>query len=172
MIWFGLFLLVLFICFGGVLLVGAPYLPTLAPQVQAALKLAGLKPGDTLLELGCGDGKVLLAAARQGINAVGYELNPILAILAWLRTRRYRRQVRVIWGDFWRQPWPPAEAIFVFLLPRYMSKLNKKVIQYPHKPVKLASYAFEIPGKPPAKQKNGVFLYKYANSKSKVLPAG
>lgn len=172
MIWFGLVLLVVLICFGGVLLVGAPYLPTLAPQVQSALKLTGLKSGDTLLELGCGDGKVLLAAARQGINAVGYELNPFLAALAWLRTRRYRRQVRVIWGDFWHQTWPPAEAIFVFLLPRYMSKLNKKVIQYPHKPVKLASYAFEIPGKRHVTEKNGVFLYKYTDSEPKELPAG
>lgn len=161
MIWFVLSILVLLICFGGVLLVGAPYLPTLAPQVQAALKLADLKPGDTLLELGCGDGKVLLAAARQGINAVGYELNPILAILAWLRTRRYRHQVHVIWGNFWHKPWPPAQAAFTFLLPRYMPKLNKKVMQYQHKPVKLVSFAFKIPGRSVTAQKRGVFMYHY-----------
>jgi SAM-dependent methyltransferase len=161
MIWLGLTLIVLAICFGGVLLVGAPYLPTLGPQVEAALKLADLKPGDTLLELGCGDGKVLIAAAQQGIKVIGYELNPLLAALAWLRTRRYRRQVRIIWGNFWRQPWPAAAAIFTFLLPRYMSKLNKKVIQYPHKPVKLVSFAFDIPGLTPIKQKSGVYLYDY-----------
>jgi hypothetical protein len=161
MIWLGLSLVVLTICFAGVLLAGAPYLPTLRPQVRAALKLADLKPGDTLLELGCGDGRVLIAAARQGLNVVGYELNPLLAVLAWLRTRRYRRRVRVIWGDFWRKPWPPAEAIFTFLLPRYMPKLNKKVMQYSDKPVKLISFAFTIPGKQPAAEKNGVYLYKY-----------
>jgi hypothetical protein len=161
MIWLGLSLAVLTICFAGVLLVGAPYLPTLGPQVRAALKLADLKPGDTLLELGCGDGRVLIAAARQGLNVVGYELNPLLAVLAWLRTRRYRRRVRVIWGDFWRKPWPPAEAIFTFLLPRYMPKLNKKVMQYSDKPVKLISFAFTIPGKKKVAEKNGVYLYKY-----------
>jgi SAM-dependent methyltransferase len=161
MIWVALGLVVLIVCFGGVLLAGAPYLPTLGPQVQAALELADLKAGDTLLELGCGDGKVIIAAARQGINVVGYELNPLLALLAWLRTRRYRRQVRIIWGDFWRQPWPAANAIFTFLLPKYMPKLNKKVIQYPHKPVKLISFAFEVPQLKPAKQKAGVYLYKY-----------
>lgn len=154
-------LVVVFVCFAGVLMVGAPYLPTLTPQVQAALKLAGLKRGDTLLELGCGDGKVLLAAARRGYNVVGYELNPILALIAWLRTRRYGRQVKVIWGDFWQKPWPEAQAIFVFLLPKYMSKLNKKVIQYDHKPVRLVSFAFAVPGRQPDREAAGVYLYHY-----------
>ena len=161
MIWALPVLMALAICFGGVLLVGAPYLPTLEPQVQAALKLADLKAGDTLLELGCGDGKVLIAAAAQGLKIVGYELNPLLAIIAWLRTRRYHGQVRVIWGDFWRRPWPPTEAIFVFLLPKYMDKLDKKIMRYSHKPVKLVSFAFEIPTKTPTRQKTGVYLYIY-----------
>ena len=161
MIWFSLVLIALTICFAGVLLVGAPYLPTLGPQVKAALELADLEAGDTLLELGCGDGKVLIAAARQGLKAVGYELNPLLAAVAWVRTRRYRKQVRVIWGDFWQKPWPPAEAIFVFLIPKYMAKLNKKVIQYSNKPVKLISFAFTVPGSRPSHNKAGVYLYMY-----------
>lgn len=149
------------VCFGGVLLVGAPYVPTLSPQVEAALKLADLKPGDTLLELGCGDGKVLLAAAKQGYNVVGYELNPLLVIVAWLRTRQYRQQVTITWGNFWTKPWPPAQAIFVFLLDRYMPKLDKTIERYPHKPVKLVSFAFPIVSKQPARQLSGVYLYRY-----------
>lgn len=161
MTWLVLAAVVLVICFGSVLLFGAPYLPTLNPQVKAALKLADLKAGDTLLELGCGDGKVVIAAARQGINVVGYELNPLLALLAWLRTRRYRKQVKIIWGNFWLEPWPPAEAVFVFLLPKYMAKLNKKITQYPHKPVNLISFAFTIPGLEPSSQKSSIYLYAY-----------
>jgi SAM-dependent methyltransferase len=161
MIWLGVILAVLLVSFSGVVLFGAPYLPTLKPQISAALELADLRPGQTMLELGCGDGRVLVAAAKQGINVVGYELNPLLAALAWLRTRRYHRQVRVIWGDFWRRPWPEAQAIFTFLLPRYMHKLNKKVMQYDHKPVRLVSFAFQIPGRQAGGQKNGVYLYKY-----------
>lgn len=157
----GLILIVLVICFGGVVLFGAPYLPTLSPQVTAALQLADLRRGETLLELGCGDGKVLVAAARQGVAVVGYELNPLLALIAWLRTRRYRRNVRVIWGNFWRKPWPPAEAVFVFLLPKYMPKLDKKLMQYRAKPVKLVSFAFEVPDRHPQAARDGVFLYRY-----------
>lgn len=154
-------LLVILACFAGVLFFGAPYLPTLSPQVMTALKLAGLKPGNTMLELGCGDGKVLVEAAKMGFNVVGYELNPILVVIAWLRTRRYRKQVHIIWGNFWHKSWPEAQAIFVFLLPRYMGKLDKKCIQYKYKPVKLISFAFAIPGKLAAQQDNGVFQYLY-----------
>lgn len=161
MILIGLALAVVFICFGGVLLFGAPYLPTLKPQVEMALQLAGLERGQTLIELGCGDGRVLAAAAERGLCAEGYELNPLLWVVAWLRTRRYRGQVRVRWGNFWVSEWPPADAVFVFLLPRFMAKLDKKCGQYPHKPLKLVSYAFEIPGKQPKARENGIFVYEY-----------
>jgi SAM-dependent methyltransferase len=159
--WVILAALVLVLCFGSVLLFGAPYLPTLGPQVKIALDMTGLKEGQTLIELGCGDGKVLVAAAKQGLNVVGYEINPLLVMMCRLRTRRYGKQVRVIWGDFFKKQWPPADAIFVFLLPKYMEKLNKKVIQSADKPVKLVSFAFEIKSQKPAAQKDGVFLYKY-----------
>lgn len=154
-------LLLTLMCFAGVLFFGAPYLPTLTPQVNAALKLAKLKPGDTLLELGCGDGKVLLAGAKQGIYVVGYELNPLLALCSWIRTRRYRKYVQVIWGDFWLKDWSRADAIFVFLLPKYMEKLDKKCIQYKNKPVNLVSFAFTIPGKTPDSESEGVYMYWY-----------
>ena len=161
MIWLSLFFIVIGICFTAVLFVGAPYLPTRRAQIDAALRLAKLKPGETMLELGCGDGRVLIAAAQNGINSVGYELNPVLAVIAWVRTIKYRKYTRVIWGDFWRKDWPEHQAIFTFLLPKLMPKLNKKIMQSKHKPVKLVSYAFEIPDRKPEAKDAGIFLYTY-----------
>lgn len=161
MIWIIILITVFIVCFGSVLLFGAPYLPTLRPQVKAAIELANLKPGETLLDLGCGDGKMLIAAAQLGVNSVGYELNPMLAIIAWLRTIRYRENVQVVWGDFWHSTWPPAEVIFVFLLEKYMQRLDTKIMQLKHKPVKLVSFAFQVPGKRAIREKQGVYLYLY-----------
>ena len=149
---------VLVLTFGGVVLVGAPYLPTLRPQAAAAFELLRLGKGQTLLELGCGDGKVLLLAAERGYQVVGIELNPFLALIAWLRTRHRRKQVRIIWGNFWRIPWPEADGVFVFLLDRFMPKLDARMEQYGGP---LASVAFKIPGKTAAKKQSGVFLYLY-----------
>src|SRR6185437_14241003 len=114
MIYVATVILVIVLAFSGVLLFGAPYLPTLQKQGGVALGLLNLKPGQTLLELGSGDGKMLILAARAGLNVVGIELNPFLFIISWLRTRRYRGQVRIIWGDFWRVSWPECDGVFVF----------------------------------------------------------
>lgn len=160
MLWLFLVVGVLLVCFVGVLLFGAPYLPTLTPQVKAALELAELQAGQTMIELGCGDGKVLIAAAEQGATVIGYELNPLLALIAWLRTRRFKGRVRVICADFWRAEWPPTDVIFVFLLPRYMKKLDTYIVQYKHKPVKLVSFAFPIPGRR-SRRSHDVYLYQY-----------
>jgi hypothetical protein len=159
--WFILGSVIIVLLFSFVVLFGAPYLPVLGPQKTQALDMLGLKPGQTLLELGCGDGRVLRAAAQRGLKVVGYELNPILVVIAFLTTWKYRRQVRIIWGDYWRKDWPEMQGIFTFLLPKYMKKLDTKIMQSKHKPVKLVSFAFEIPGRKPDKQHNGLFLYKY-----------
>ena len=54
-----------------VILFGAPYLPTLSRQVTDTLDLLDFKKGSTLIELGCGDGKVMVAAAEKGIKVIG-----------------------------------------------------------------------------------------------------
>lgn len=146
------------VTFGGVLLFGAPYLPSLDSSTKTALELLELKPGQTLLELGSGDGKMLVAAAQAGLNVVGIELNPFLVAISWLRTWRYRKQVRIIWGNFWQTKWPECDAVYVFLLDRFMPKLDARM-QAIKKP--LASLAFKIPARKPIAEKSGVYLYHY-----------
>ena len=147
--------------FGFVLLFGAPYLPTLKKQAETALDLLDLDEGQTLYELGCGDGRVLRLAVKRGLKAVGYELNPLLVVIAWLRTLRYRKNVKVIWGNFWQADLSQADGVFVFLIERFMERLDEKMKQRGGKPIKLVSYAFKIPGKKAAAEKDGLYLYKY-----------
>ena len=153
--------LVVAACFIFVIFLGAPYLPSLSTEINNAFTLGNITKGQTIIELGCGDGKVLRAAAEKGINSIGYEINPILFVIAWLRTRKYRALVRVKWGNYWAKQWPEADAVFVFLTQRYMNKLDKKCMQYKYKPVKLLSFAFEVSGKKKTKQLGGIYLYEY-----------
>ncbi len=150
------------LAFGFVLLFGAPYVPTLKAQHTKALALLDLQKGQTLLELGCGDGRVLLAAARQGLNGVGYELNPIMFVVAKIVTWRYRKQITVYFGNFWQAGWPPSDGIYVFLLDKYMQKLHKKITQeYSGKKVKVVSLAFKIPQQKLVKTDTSLYLYEY-----------
>jgi 16S rRNA A1518/A1519 N6-dimethyltransferase RsmA/KsgA/DIM1 with predicted DNA glycosylase/AP lyase activity len=144
-----------------VLFLGAPYLPTRRQQREAALDLFNLKAGQTLVDLGSGDGAMLLSAAKRGIKAVGYEINPFLVLIAKIRTRRYKKQVKVIQGNFWHKKWPEADAVFVFLTERYMQRLNRNMKEQFKKPIKLITYGFEMPGKKPEATNNACFLYRY-----------
>lgn len=149
-------------CFAVVILFGAPYLPTLKQQQRDALKLLQLKPGQTLLELGSGDGRMLRAAAEHGIHAIGYELNPILVLVSYIVCYKYRTLISIHWGSFWNVKWPPTDGIYVFLHTRFMARLDKKIIQeYSGKKVKVVSYAFHIPDKKPTKTKQALYLYTY-----------
>lgn len=161
MAWLWLIPLGLIASFGGVLAFGAPYLPTLKKQIELALKLTELKSGQTLLELGSGDGRVALAAAIKGYKVVGYELNPLLVITSKILTWRYRKLVKIKWANFLTASWPPSEAIFVFGIERIMPKIDAKITQEAKKSLKLVSFTFQIPDKKPAKTSDGLFIYNY-----------
>lgn len=148
--------------FAGVVAFGAPFLPTLNSRVEDALDLLNLKPGQTMLELGCGDGRMQFAAARRGIRSVGYEMNPLLVLYARARCYKYRKLVKIKLANYWSVNWPQADGIYVFLLQPYMQKLDKRLVQYTKgKNLKLVSFAFFVPGKKPDKEINGMFLYRY-----------
>lgn len=150
------------LAYAAVLPFGAPFLPTLKGPTTEALDLIDLKPGQTFIDLGCGDGRVLIIAAQRGLKAIGYELNPFLVVYAWLRTRRYGGKVKIRWANFWRADLSKVDGVFVFLVDHYMGRLDKMLTKYSkNHQIKLVSHAFKIPGKKPIAQKGALFLYLY-----------
>jgi len=162
MIFFLYTALVLIFVFSFVIFFGAPYLPTLKKQTTEALDLLDLKEGQTLLELGSGDGRVLREAARRGIKSLGYELNPILYIYSKIRCRKFAPLITVLFGNYWTKPLPAADGIYVFLLNRYMTKLDTKINQEMKHPLKVVSFAFAFPNRTPTKTQNGLMLYEFS----------
>src|SRR5690554_2460302 len=116
--------LLIILPFGLVLFCGAPYLPTRKREAELALDMLDLKRGDIFVDLGCGDGAVLVAAARRGLICYGYELNLFVWVVARIRTWRYRSSVTVYCRNFWHEPLPKnTKGVFVFLLDAYMDRL-------------------------------------------------
>lgn len=162
-----LFFVVIIVLFGFVILFGAPYLPTLSKQQETALDLLDLKPGETLIELGSGDGRMLIAAAKRGVKSVGYELNPLLWLYSLIVTRKYKNLITIKNRNFWNMKLPECEGVYVFLLDKYMNKLYKKITQEKHSSLKLVSYAFKFPNKKHVTEKSGMYLYYFNNKKVK-----
>lgn len=147
-------------CFGLVVIFGAPYVPSLKPHMNAAFDLLDLKKGDQLLELGAGDGRVMLEALARGYQVTGYELNPILALIAWLRTRRYGKRARVVLGDAFHARWPKdTKAVYLFGVQHLAARVDRR-LQGNHG-VKFATVGFEVPERRADATKDAVHLYLY-----------
>lgn len=142
---------------------GAPFLPSRKLAVERALKLLKLKPGELLLDLGSGTGTVVVAAARRGVRVIGYEINPILWFISWLRLRPYGQLASVKLRNYWNKALPRAEGIYVFLIDKYMPKLDAKLAAEIKQPTLLASFVFKIPGRKIIAQEAGLYLYRYPN---------
>lgn len=150
--------------FGLTALRGAPYVPTHKRAVETALDMLKLQPSDVVVDLGSGDGVFLRAAAARGLRAYGYEINPLLCLVAWLRCRRQRQLVTVLWRDFWLSELPPeTKAVFVFLNGAFMKRLERKLraaATQRSSDIFVASYGFRLPGCAPLRTDYGVTLCK------------
>lgn len=154
--------------FGFVVFFGAPYVPSKRRQIQVALEMLKAGEGKTIVDLGAGDGVFLRAAAATGAEVYGYELNPVLCAIAWLRCLRYRRRVHIRCANFWRVQLPAnTTGVYTFLLTRYMKRLDGKLQSEATRlkqPLALASFTFAIRGKQAEEVREGVFLYEYKAS--------
>src|SRR5438270_91413 len=152
----------LILAYGFVIPFGAPFLPTMKKERQQALELLALKPGQLFVDLGSGDGALLVMAARRGWRAIGYEINPFLWLYSWLRTRRYGRRVKVKLRSFWRADLSRADGVFVFLITHHMERLGRLIDSRPaKKPLKVVSHAFKIPGQRHTQKLGPLLLYIY-----------
>lgn len=150
-------------------LVGAPYVPIHRRNQIALLDLIDLKPGQTIVDLGSGDGQLLRAAAKRGLSAIGYEINPVMVAVSWLVCWPYRKRVSIHRANLWHTIVPPADAIYVFLMPRFMARLDAKLANEIKRPTTVISYVFPIPGRTPVKKGAGSLIYRYPPTPSTKL---
>jgi len=140
---------------------GAPYVPTLKKSADDLLDMVDLRSGATIIDLGSGDGAFALQAAKRGYKVIGYEINPLLVIIARFRTHKYRRQVTIYLRDFWRIELPQSDAIYVFLIERYMQKLKEKLASEVQKPTFVVSHVFKIPGMKAHQENKNTAVYLF-----------
>ena len=148
---------------------GAPWVPVRSFHVENLLDDAGVKTNTTYIELGCGDGRLIKAAARRGARAVGYELNPLLWLVASVRCLG-DSQAHIKFGNFWRVNLGNADVVMAFLVPRTMPRLAQKAGQEMKPNAILISYVFPIVGQvpltKPTKQKH---WYTYRPSRFNTI---
>ncbi len=107
---------------------GAPWVPTWKRDIERAKRLLDLQPGETFVELGCGDGRVTCAVAGGGWDAIGVELSVPQYLAAQLRRILTRsRNTRFVLGNIFSYDLRQADAVYAFLMPNTYQKLRPKL---------------------------------------------
>jgi len=153
-------LILLFVSFGAIVFIGAPYVPSKKQDAVKLFSALNLKKGSVVVDLGSGDGKVLLAASKAGMKTVGYELNPFLFLISKIRLRKYPKS-NVIWGNYWSADLSKADLVFVFSATPFMQKLYDKFKYQLKSGAFVASYAFSFEGIKIHKKIEPINIYKF-----------
>lgn len=135
-----------------------PFVPTPKRILRAMLELAALKPGERAYDLGCGDGRIVFAAAKQGARAVGYELSIPTYFFAKCRSLLHRTS-DIRYGNFWNQDYRNADVIFCYLLIGTMEALEQRIWPQLKPGARVVSHAFRLIGIPLAREKDGAYVY-------------
>ena len=128
-------------------------------RIDEALRLAELRPGERLLDLGCGDGRVLLRAAEAyGAEVSGVELDPGLAATARELLAAAGVDGTVLEADFESVP-IEADVVFAFLSPATLQRLRARLAGLPAH-ARVVTTGYPVPGWLPNDLGDRVYLYR------------
>ena len=143
---------------------GAPWIPTSHKTIQKMLQLARLKPGETLYDLGSGDGRIVIDAAKDfGALAVGIEIDPVRYYWAKLSILRLKLQgdAKVILGNFFKNNLSQADVVTLYLLQETNVKLMKKLSEELKPGTRIVTKTFTLPGWQTIRQDEQAKIYVY-----------
>src|SRR5882724_3009366 len=124
-----------------------PYVPTTEEAVRAMLKLADVKKTDVVYDLGCGDGRILIAAAKElGARGVGIDINPVRISEAKENARKagVESLVRFEENDLFQADIHEASVVTIFLLSDINLKLRPKLLQELKPGTRVVSNTFDM----------------------------
>jgi ubiquinone/menaquinone biosynthesis C-methylase UbiE len=133
----------------------APYVTSPQPIVEKMLEVARLKNGETIYDLGCGDGRILFSAVKNfGARAVGVEISPSLAKRAQqtLESQGMQEQVKVIQGDMMAVDVSGANVVSLYLMTEANEQLRPKLERELKPGSRVVSLEFKIKGWKPARE--------------------
>ena len=141
-----------------------PWVPTHEARIRRALQLADLQPGETLYDLGSGDGRVLLLAAREfGAQAIGVEIGPMQCLVSWARAWLSGSwgRVRTRCGNFYKADFRDADVVFVYLTSGQTTRLCPLLEAQLRPGTRVVSIAADIPNWQPVFIDRALLIFVY-----------
>lgn len=136
-----------------------PYVPTPPDVVRHMLALGRVGRGDTVYDLGCGDGRIVVTAAKaRGARGTGIDLNPVRIAEAKENAKQAGVSDRVNFkvGDLFQSDVSPATVVTLYLLPSVNVKLRPRLWQQLKVGTRVVSHAFDMGPEWPPERKEDV----------------
>jgi ribosomal protein L11 methylase PrmA len=131
------------------------YVPTPQPVVEAMLQIANVTKNDVVYDLGCGDGRIPVTAARKyGARAVCVDIDPerIKEATENVATNKVGHLVKIVEGDLFVQDLSQATVVTLYLLPSLNVKLMPKLMKELKPGTRIVSHAFDMGDWKPEKE--------------------
>lgn len=125
------------------------------------MTLATIKPGEQAADLGSGDGRIVIALAKHGAQAVGYELDEKLIQLAEenILKEHVKQNARIFHKDFWGENLSQYSVITVYPMPDIMETLEEKLLQELNPGSRVLVNYYPFPHWKETAEKDHVYLY-------------
>jgi protein-L-isoaspartate O-methyltransferase len=140
-------------------------------RIKNILALTNLKKTDHLIDLGAGDGRIVVAAAKTGARATGIEINPIYFCRARRALTQHRLtspQAKIILGDFWQHDLSPYSVVVVYGISYMMKRLARKLARELKPDTRVISVYFKLPGWKIDEEKGDIRYYLVSAKESKT----
>ena len=131
------------------------YVPTPEAVVEAMLQVAGVTKNDTVYDLGCGDGRIPVTAAKKyGAKGVCFDIDPerIKEANENVAKNNVGHLVKVVHADLFEQDLSGASVITLYLLPSLNVKLMPKLMKELKPGTRIVSHAFDMGSWKPEKE--------------------
>lgn len=141
---------------------GGPYSPSANWKIKELLKLIKKKKVKRAADIGSGDGRIVIALAREGIEAHGYEINPVLVLISrlWIKKLGLEKKAFIHCSNLWQVNFSDFDLVVAYLLPHIMGPLSKKLRKEMKPKSLIVTHLFKLANDKPVKESNQLYLYE------------
>jgi precorrin-6B methylase 2 len=153
---------------------GAPWIISDSVAITRMLELANLKDGDTVVDLGAGDGRILIQAVQNyPVTGLGFEIDPMRYLLAkyFVRRRGLSGKIKVKWEDIFEADFSSADAVVMYMTREANINLRPQFEEQLRPGVRVVCNAFSVPGWVPIQidNINLIFVYEVGRTDDSVI---
>ena len=122
------------------------YVPTRQAVVDAMLKVANVKAGDVVYDLGCGDGRIVVSAAKMGARGIGIDIDPERVAEATQNVQRngVGDRVKILNQDLFTTNFSDASVVMLYLLPTLNLRLRPTLWKTLKPGTRVVSHDFDM----------------------------